>query len=140
MQDEQQKTRHAVIDLDLSKQEYLTNPEAKRDEIKEGNHFVRSGVQDPKKLAHGAHPDGDPVRIARDRFSGQYFAQIIEHLPADPEGSRIAEKLHARAAKHKPIHVPGHGYWVPLHELFPDHPHVKLFNGAPRYADAAPAA
>lgn len=121
------KTRHGKIDLDLSTRQFLTKPDVTDPRaIRDGEHFVRTGVQDPKKLPHGAHPQGDPVRVATDKISGKMFVQIIEHLPAEEDGSTHATKLHDRARKHRPYHVPGHGFWIPLHELFPDHPHANL--------------
>lgn len=120
--------RHGRIDLDLTTHEFLTDPDVLDvAQIKAGKHYVRRGDAHPSAVSQGAHPDGEPLRIARDKFTGKYFAQVFPTLPKESD-SNHAERQLERADKLKPFHVPGHGYWVPLEEIYPDHPHVKIFN------------
>ena len=127
--------RTGYIDLDLQHQEFLTIHDD--DQVKAFNKlsdkdragqvdalFHRDGDADPKAVSRGAHPEGEPFRIARDRISGLMFAKIADTLPADLTSPHL-EKRHARITKAKPFYVPGHGYWVPLKELLPEHPHAQ---------------
>lgn len=121
--------RQGQIRLDLSKHELLTDPDViDVPSIKAGGHFIRSGDADPRTLAHGAHPQGEPLRIAQDMISGKYFVQIALHRPTEMDTPR-AERQHAKFEELRPYHVAGNGYWVPLDELYPEHPHSEIFNG-----------
>jgi hypothetical protein len=127
--------RPGYIDLDLQHLEFLTEHDP--DTVGEFNklsHKQRAGVAadqlhrdgdpDPKALAHGAHPGGAPIRIARDRISGLMFANVAENFPSDADTPRQAKRAE-RITGLKPFHVPGSGYWVPLKEIMPDHPHAQ---------------
>jgi hypothetical protein len=127
--------RPGYIDLDFQHEEFLTahdedqiasfNKLSEKDRAGQSDALLhRDGDPDPKKLSHGGHPNGEPIRIARDRISGLMFAKIADHLPADMESPHLV-KRHKRITEAKPFHVPGHGYWVPLKELHPKHPHAQ---------------
>lgn len=129
--------RHGKINLDLSTEEYLTHPQfaaadgAKKDEreIVAGNHLVRDGNADSNWIRNNGHPGGKPFRIAQDVITGKYFVKVADQLHAEEDHPRrAAENEKLRAAK--PYHVPGHGYWLPMEEVFPNHPHTELFNAA----------
>lgn len=124
--------RHGHIDLDLSTHEFLTHQQEQQvAEFNKQSHkerastadslLVRDGDPDPTP---GAHSGGNSIRIARDRISGIYFARIAEHLPAEANRPHL-ERRHARITEMKPFHVPGEGYWLPLKEILPDHPHAQ---------------
>jgi len=127
--------RHGYIDLDLQHEEFLTI--ADEDTLQGFNKLSdthragqadsllhRDSDPDPKALSFGAHPNGNPIRIARDRISGLMFAKIADVLPADTSSPHL-EKRHKKLTEAKPFHIPGKGYWVPLKELHPDHPHAQ---------------
>jgi len=130
--------RHGKINLDLSTEEYLTNPTINPHPhtgnpqhvavIHAGDHIVRDGNADSSWLKNNGHPGGRPLRVAVDGNSGKMFVRVAEHIPTDITSDRHQQQKE-RIEKMKPYHVPGHGFWVPLHELYPNHPHVKVFNG-----------
>jgi hypothetical protein len=129
--------RHGKLDLDLSTEEFLTDPTinphphtgnpAHLAVIHAGDHIVRDGHADHNWTKGEGHPGGRPLRIALDRFSGKMFVRIAEHLPHELSSSKL-EQRHDHMKKVKPFHVPGSGYWLPLDEVYPNHPHVATFN------------
>jgi len=130
--------RHGQLDLDLTTEQFLTDPtinphpltgDAKHlAVINAGDHIIRDGDADGNWLKSGGHAGGRPLRIALDRVSGKMFVRIAEHFPHDP-----ANEKHQRKAEYlnkmKPFHVAGSGYWLPLEEVYPNHPHVATFAG-----------
>jgi hypothetical protein len=121
----------------LEHEQYLTNPTinphphtgnpAHLAVIHAGDHIVRDGKADSNWLKNGGHHGGRPLRIAEDTISGKMFVRVAEHIPTDISSDKQqAEK--ERIEKMKPFHVPGMGFWVPLEELYPNHPHVVTFN------------
>jgi hypothetical protein len=132
--------RAGTLRLDLSTHEFLTKPEivpnergqlssADQTAIQSGDHIVRDGHVDSHWVKGGGHNGGRPLRIARDEYSGKMFIRVSEHLPNDLTTGKL-EQLKNDLEKAKPYHVPGEGFWLPLEECFPNHPHVALYNAA----------
>jgi hypothetical protein len=129
--------RHGRINLDLTTEEYLTNPtidphpqkggSAHLTQIHAGDHIVRDGKADSHWIKGGGHPGGRPLRVAVDGNSGKMFVRVAEHIPSDITSDRHAAEKE-RIENMKPFHVPGAGFWVPLDEMYPNHPHAAIFN------------
>jgi hypothetical protein len=129
--------RHGNIKLDLSTEEYLTNPTINPHPqaggaqhlaiIQAGDHIVRDGRVDSSWMKNNGHTGGRPLRVALDGQSGKMFVRIAEHIPTDITSEKhSADKERIEAMK--PFHVPGSGFWIPLDELYPNHPHSATFN------------
>lgn len=127
--------RHGALHLDLSTEEFLTNPEVGKPKegaieshhlaaIHAGNHIVRDGNADSAYTKGGGHEGGRPYRIARDLVTGKMFIKIADHLPSELTSSKL-EKQKEQIERLKPFHIAGSGFWLPLEEVFPDHPHAK---------------
>jgi len=133
--------RHGALHLDLTTEEFLTDPEIAPNKsghleaahlaaINSGDHIIRDGNADSHWSKGGGHNGGRPYRIARDLVTGKMFVRIADVLPSDLVSDKLV-KQKDDIEKRKPFHVPGSGFWLPLEELFPDHPHADeaVFGG-----------